>query len=120
METTQDFGTWANDFSPEWISQLQDLAEEDGLSIEALDEFCANWCSERDEPSEVLERFAESYQGEFDSMDEFAQHILEDTGMLDTLPEWAQGYFDFEAYGRDLRLSGDYWISKSGHVFRND
>lgn len=45
--------------------------------------------------------------------EDLAYAILEETGDLDSLPEFAQRYFDYEAYGRDLLLGGDYYIASN-------
>lgn len=56
------------------------------------------------------------YNGEFQSETTFAEHIVDECGMLKDAGELSR-YFDFEAFGRDLFIS-DYTIS-NGHVFRN-
>lgn len=48
------------------------------------------------------EGFTDSYQGEFTSAEAFAEELLEGTGQLRELPEWAQEFFDMEAYARSL------------------
>ena len=62
---------------------------------------------------EELEEFAagdwvENFYGYHQTMEEFAAYILEETGALESLPDFARGYFDFAAYGRDLELSGEF------------
>ena len=57
------------------------------------------------------------YEGEWDSEEAFADNLLEDTGMLSSVPEWAQPYFDVSAFARDLFMT-DY-VYTDGHVFRN-
>lgn len=61
------------------------------------------------------DQFRERYLGEFDSAREYAEEFLEETGQLESLPDWARSYFDFEAYARDLCLGGD--ISNQGPYF---
>lgn len=53
------------------------------------------------------DQFRERYLGEFDSARDYVEQYMEETGQLDSLPDWAQSYFDFEAYARDLQLGGD-------------
>lgn len=48
-----------------------------------------------------------SYIGEFRSDTELAEHVVDDTGLLGEVPENLRYYFDYEAYGRDMRLGGD-------------
>lgn len=70
------------------------------------------------ELEELEDKFLEQWQGAYDSEMAFADHLLEETGQLETLPEWVRNYFDFEAYARDLRLSGDYsFVRQNGQVY---
>jgi len=68
---------------------------------------------------ELVEKTLEAYQGEFRSMQEFAEQLVDDTGMLDQVPENLRYYFDYAAFARDLELGGDYRFC-SGYVFDNN
>lgn len=39
-------------------------------------------------------------------MTDVAQEYVDDTGMLDGLPDYMQCYFDYEAFGRDMAIDG--------------
>jgi len=68
--------------------------------------------------AELEEKYLESWQGVFESETAFACQFLEDIGQLNELPAWAQNYFDFESYARDLRLSGDFsFITHNGETY---
>jgi antirestriction protein len=59
-----------------------------------------------------LERFEDRYQGEWDSIEAYAEDLLDQLGahrMIDETPEWLQSYLalDAGAFGRDLELNGD-------------
>jgi antirestriction protein len=70
------------------------------------------------EVDELEEKFQEQWQGEHDSESSFADQLLEDTGQLSELPEWARSYFDFERYARDLKLGGDYsFVRHQGQIY---
>lgn len=58
----------------------------------------------------------DAYYGEFDDWTDFAHHLMEETGDLDSIPESLRNYFDFEKFGNDL--SYDFFES-NGHFFRN-
>jgi len=60
--------------------------------------------------------FEESYCGQWDSKQEFADHIADNT-ITGDLPEMGQLYFDYQKFARDLFM-GDYW-SSNGYIFRN-
>lgn len=66
----------------------------------------------------VADDFAEAYQGEYATMADFAEELLDDTGALAPMPESLRPYFDYESYGRDLVLGGDYYHA-GGYVFRS-
>ena len=66
------------------------------------------------------ERFQDSYQGEFDSLGDWAEHLLEDMGTLKEVPESLRGYIDFESWARDAELNGEVYALEQGskvHVF---
>lgn len=54
---------------------------------------------------EAIEHFADVYQGEYKSEEDYAATLLEDAGMLSELPDWAINYFDYDAYARDLFIN---------------
>lgn len=60
--------------------------------------------------------FEEAYSGEWNSEQEFADNLADETITPD-LPEMGQLYFDYDKFRRDLFL-GDYW-SSNGYIFRN-
>lgn len=57
--------------------------------------------------------FEELYQGQYDSMVDFAEEFVNSCYSLE---DPLASYFDYEGFARDLELSGDYW-EDSGHVF---
>lgn len=52
--------------------------------------------------------FLDRYEGEWDTFVDYAEHLIEDTGMLDEMPENLQPYFDVARWARDL--SFDYIV----------
>jgi antirestriction protein len=70
------------------------------------------------EVTKLEEKFLEQWQGAFESETAFACQFLEDIGQLAEIPAWAQNYFDYESYARDLRLNGDFsFINRSGEIY---
>jgi antirestriction protein len=67
--------------------------------------------------SDSLDRFEDAYLGHFASSAEYAESLIEDTGLqteIDTaIPDFLSAYvqIDFEGFGRDLELSGDITTS---------
>jgi len=71
---------------------------------------------------EAMEKLEESYQGCFDSLEDWAEQFLDDTGAFSGAPDMLKTYFDFERYARDAELSGDILEiegDKGKHVFWN-
>lgn len=62
--------------------------------------------------------FDERYRGQYDSFTELAEQLLDETGDLEAIPENLRYYFDYEKYGRDLQLGGDF-CEQDGHYFWN-
>ena len=66
--------------------------------------------------SEALEKARSAIELSSSSEDrinyDLGHYMMEMTGDLNQLPDFAQRYFDFEAFGRDLILGGDYSIFK--------
>ena len=60
--------------------------------------------------------FQDKYRGEYDSFADLAEQLLDEIGDLDQIPEHLRGYFDYEAYGRDLCLGGDF-VEHNGQYF---
>lgn len=58
----------------------------------------------------------DSYYGEFNSDEDFAYQLLDDSGALMSVPEDLRHYFDYEKYSRDLMFD---FFESDGHYFRN-
>lgn len=57
-----------------------------------------------------------SYIGRFRGDTKLAEYLVDETGLLGEIPERLQYYFNYEAYGRDIRLGGDV-REHNGHYF---
>ncbi len=66
--------------------------------------------------------FTESYQGVYERLEDWAEHYLEETGLLQQVPESLRGYIDIESWADDAELNGDVFaVEFEGklHVFSN-
>jgi hypothetical protein len=63
-----------------------------------------------------LDAMRDSYIGEYEGDREFAESLVNENGLLESIPENLQNYFDYDAYARDLMY--DAW-EYSGHYFWN-
>lgn len=90
----------------EWISRVARGVIEHGPAFAAWAERC------RDD-SEDLDKFDDAYLGEWSSLTEYAEELLDDLGYLrdleERVPESIAAYVrvDIEGFARDLELSGD-------------
>ena len=49
-----------------------------------------------------------------DDMADVARYFIEETGALGEVPASLQNYIDYEAYGRDLELDGNFLVTAHG------
>lgn len=50
------------------------------------------------------------------SMAEVAEQYADETGLLANIPDDLRYYFDFEAYGRDMEINGEFIETDSGYI----
>lgn len=48
-------------------------------------------------------------------MEDVAREYAEQTGLLESIPENLQSYFDFESYGRDMSYEGHFVFTNNGN-----
>lgn len=99
------------------IDDLNEMAE----SIENMDdderEICSALLKEGYSLEEAIDKiddciiYADCY-----TMEEVAEQYIEETGILDSIPEDLRWYFDYEKYGRDMEIEGHFVRTDSGYV----
>jgi antirestriction protein len=102
------FGQYAVDEydSLDWLSRIARGIAEHGLAFAA-------WVAHCGHDEEALNRFEDTYLGEWQSIDAYAQDLIDDLGWQDELdkhlPQGLQAYItvDVEGFARDLELGGD-------------
>ena len=116
-------------FGPIRIDEYEDLHTISTLAhgITEHGEAFAHWVDLTGENDEdVVSKFLESYLGCFESLEAYAESLVEDLGYRDMiqppLPEFLQPYvsIDIEGLARDLELSGDVMTAEGRdgtHVF---
>jgi len=78
----------------------------------------AHWASVASTDADELERFEDVYLGHFESIEAYADELLDDLGypqmLEEAIPEHMQPYvtLDVEGFARDLELSGDVTTSE--------
>jgi antirestriction protein len=84
--------------------EILNECERHGVELETLSAFVAGGLGDWDEVQACAERFC----GSFRSIEDFAEHLCEDCGTLNEMPEHLRCYFDVKSYARDLFIGGDY------------
>lgn len=75
------------------------------------------WCGNSSYNTENPELFAEHYQGEYESLEDYAREYVEESGMLQDVPENVKCYFDYEMFARDLGFDFDVLDAPGGNVY---
>lgn len=93
------------------ILQLNEIAEEiDNLSddeVIALQAYLEQY-------NDIEQALEEVRQGNYtiyydcDDMSDVAYQVVNESGLLDGVPEEVKIYFDYEAYGRDMEINGTF------------
>ena len=119
----QDFDGILSDMPKNWVSESH-ISEEVFTFLahfsddEDKSEAFLNWVSSAGYTGDfqyLLSQFEDAYYGEYDSPKAFAEHLVDDTGVLKKM-ESLSYYFDYEAYARDLFLTDFTYLD--GIVYR--
>lgn len=98
------------------LEELNELAETlenlDSDIVEALLYFGVEF-NELAEKSEDCMVYSECHD-----MTDVAMAYAEETGLLNSIPENLRFYFDYEAYGRDMGIEGNFYFAKSGNCIQ--
>lgn len=95
------------------VSELAEIAEKlaefTDDEIEVLEAVLENHTSDFNEALEIVEDSDYMIYDDCWNMADVAERYLDETGMLNELPDFAVRYFDFEAYGRDMEIEGYFY-----------
>jgi len=100
--------------SIEEVNRLCALVEEiAGTPLyDALSEVQSCWFNSVDELLEHQDDIM--YYHDCNDMEDVARYLVEETGTLGEIPASLQNYIDYEAYGRDLEISGSFLVTTHG------
>lgn len=96
-----------------WLVWIE-AAEKSHLDIEIIAAYCDNM---GDWSEDSVASAEECYSGTFDSDEDFAEDLADQTGLLNSVPDNLRYYFDMGRWAHDLLMS-DYFVIE-GHYFRN-
>lgn len=83
-----------------WFNNFEDMEEQEAAKAVALAEYY------NDDVASILERMDDIYLFE-GTATEYAESYIEDTGLLNEIPENLRYYFDTQAFARDMLINGD-------------
>lgn len=104
-----------DEYTPiEEINRLCGLAEElEGTPVgEVASEIQHAFFNSFEEMVEHLDNIV--YYPDCNDMSDLAYYLIEETGALGEVPTHLQNYIDYEAYGRDLEIEGNYLVTSRG------
>lgn len=99
------------------IYSLNDLAEAfQDIETEAIEALLYFGYSSPEEMQEKKDDLIFYY----DCLDmaDVAQEYAEETGLLNSIPEHLQTYFDFEGFGRDMEIEGNFYFTDNGNCIQ--
>jgi antirestriction protein len=94
-----------------YVAQAAEMIAEHG---EAYAKYAEN-CGGNDLPD--ADDFNDHYRGEWDSLEAYAEDFVESCGIFESMPESLRGYFDMEAYARDMDVYTERLSNGSLAVF---
>jgi antirestriction protein len=120
----QDYDGILHKFPSDWLSESY-ISDEVFEFIEAFEndeekgEAFLNWVRSagyKGTFSYLISHFEDAYEGEYDSPEEYAEYLVEETGILKGMGNLSY-YFDYKAYARDLFMTDFMYLD--GVVYRN-
>jgi len=112
-------GEYAGLDALEGLKGAFEQASNEHVKWELLCEFCEH--VGYDIEADTVEKFRDSYSGSASSLVDWCHGYLEDTGMLESIPENLRFYFNYEAFARDMEINDVFTVEHGGetHVFHN-
>lgn len=121
----------SDEADPEFMFQDHEGIPAAFISESHIDEALWDWLELDDDGKDLLAAFQgaidhagtidearDAFLGRANTEADFAEQWLEETGGLEGIPEHLRGYFDYAAYGRDMRLGGEvYFVRFKGELW---
>lgn len=109
-----DYGLTANEYSS--IEDLNEQAEQ----LDDLDEWELDIVTALLSEGYTLEEALDKYEdvmvySDCHDMTDVAYAYIEETGLLNDVPDHLRNYFDYEAFGRDMSFEGQFIFTNDGN-----
>lgn len=105
----------------ELAEALEDMDEQERLTLAAVLEAgidSAHGAEDMLELCEEVQDGAYTLIEGVDNVEDLGYYYAEETGAINELPDWARGYFDFGAYGRDIAIESCGEFCRAGWIER--
>ena len=104
------------------LENLKDAFEKvanENIEWELFCEFCNH--VGYDIEADTVEKFSDSYSGSGSSLVDWCHGYLDESGMLESIPENLRFYFNMEAFARDMEINDVFTVEHNSetHVFNN-
>lgn len=99
-----------------WGRAIAEVDEQFRLALIAWVE-SGDYVAEGNSDLPCIPDFMERYCGEWDSFNDYAEDLVESTGMLSEIPEEVARYFDHAAFARDIAFDYATYDAPNGGVF---
>lgn len=96
----------------EQAEQIEELEEYEQEILEALINEGYNF----EEALDIVQDGDYMYYDNCNDMTDVAYQYIEETGLLNDVPDFMRNYFDYEAYGRDMSYEGHFIATDSGYI----
>ena len=93
------------------VAEALEAWDDDGLLAEAVIDIWGADALLETTPDDYM--YFEAYDDE-----DIGYYLAEELGILDECPDNLRNYFDYEAYGRDIRIESDGGLSSNGYFIQ--
>ena len=100
------------------LETVEEAIDKAGYNPRAFAIYLNNFNISLEEWEYTTSDFEDSYAGSYDSRLEFTCELVSMTGLLEGVSDTISQYFDYESFGRDLFIGGEYW-EQDGFYFRS-
>jgi len=129
VATSDYYGEYEEFFITDYECDYLDIGEYDNLdrlneiaeTVENLDDYEKDIVKALMNDGYSLEEALDKKDDVFfypdcDNMTDVAYQYIEETGMLDNVPDHIKNYFDYEAFGRDMSFEGHWIATDNGYI----